>query len=470
MAEFAKDILGKLKDGRIFGAVAELAVIELAGMVGEGIKAWREGARRVVEVEPVAERSPVLTEAWWREWERAFDETGVRPESPLERGLKEGEGARAEDLDSIARSNCFPAGTLVSTRTGLRPIESVGSGDVVWSFDFRTGAWVECVVGVCHSAQYEGQFVTLELEDGSVLEATEDHPVWVLEGDDLANRPQLKRGQAWQDSGLLLPGRWVYTQALRTGDRLYGRDGKSIGIRSVRIWKGIEWVYNLSVLGLPFYTVGQQGLLVHNTDTGAVPDWATRGRRGRITQIAPPGALPSPPPPEPRLTFEWESEYFQREAERAFAEAEAAAQAGDGAAADAALARAELMERKAQQAAGNEAEWRARVDREREVAKRQAEAEQRRAKIREAKLRGRTPAEAARRRGRELWEEERAKGSGLAAGRSGGHGTPNKRAGARLKREANGLPPELADLAEEFRKEGQRLIERGNADDHPYTR
>jgi RHS repeat-associated protein len=53
----------------------------------------------------------------------------------------------------LLRAFCFVAGTLVSTETGLRPIEEVRSGEQVWAYDFATGAWKLCEVGWAESSQ-----------------------------------------------------------------------------------------------------------------------------------------------------------------------------------------------------------------------------------------------------------------------------------------------------------------------------
>jgi hypothetical protein len=77
----------------------------------------------------------------------------------------------------------------------------------------------------------------------------------------------------------------VHSQALRVGDRLYGRGGVPIGIVEIQSRIDSLPVYNLTVLGLPYYAVGPLGILVHNSETpgtGGAP--------------APQGAPPRLPP------------------------------------------------------------------------------------------------------------------------------------------------------------------------------
>ncbi len=162
----------------------------------------------------------------------------------------------------------------------------MGSGDAVWSFDFQTGQWVVCRVAVCHSAEYDGQFLTIIMESGIQQEVTADHPIWVIEGDALADRPQLKHRDAYEDSGLALPGRWVHSQFLRVGDQLHSREGNS-RIEEIRSREDCLPVYDLSVLGLPYYSVSPIGLLVHNTET---PGTTPNSGANRPPNMSPPGA------------------------------------------------------------------------------------------------------------------------------------------------------------------------------------
>jgi hypothetical protein len=181
--------------------------------------------------------------------------------------------------------NCFTAGTPVATPTGLQPIETIGSGDAVWSFDFRAGQWIACRVAVCQSGKYDGQFFTLLFENGERLEVTADHPIWVIEGDALAGRPQ-KGGDEYDDSGLALPGRWVFSQFLRVGDQLVGYNATT-RIHEIRSREDSQPVYNLSVLGLPYYAVSPIGILVHNTRTpGSTPNIEENAAAGRAREVA----------------------------------------------------------------------------------------------------------------------------------------------------------------------------------------
>ena len=79
-----------------------------------------------------------------------------------------------------------------------------------------------------------------------------------------------------------------------------------------------------------------------------------------------------------------------------------------------------------------------------------------------------SPAEAtklARKKGSELERAFKVSGIGQGAGRSGGHGTPAKRAGAELIRLGN--MQKCATLREAYKKEGKRRIKQGKGTNHP---
>jgi hypothetical protein len=161
-----------------------------------------------------------------------------------------------------APSQCFLAGTMVSTQVGLRPIQEVVEDDLVWSCDHFSGKWKLCKVEKLCVADYQGSVVALTVAD-EVLEVTPGHPFWVVEGDGLASR-------RWPEhvlptvSGSVIPGRWVDAGELQAGDRLLLQSGKSAPISAVT-WRTVETkVFNFQVADLHCYAVGSHRVLVHN--------------------------------------------------------------------------------------------------------------------------------------------------------------------------------------------------------------
>lgn len=73
--------------------------------------------------------------------------------------------------------NCFPAGTMVSTPSGDRPIESMEPGDLVWSYDGPRGMLASRVKATCRSPAHE--FAEVRFASGRVVRSTPDHRFFV---------------------------------------------------------------------------------------------------------------------------------------------------------------------------------------------------------------------------------------------------------------------------------------------------
>jgi RHS repeat-associated protein len=139
---------------------------------------------------------------------------------------------------------CFVAGTLVATKDGLKPIESIVVGDSVLSRDVLTGETdykpVENLV-----RRHERQIWVVEFmgTDGRAsFETTDDHP--------------------WRSSD----GRWLKTLELSPGVLVERRDGEPALVVKVEVTARSEPTYNLDVADFHTYFVGESMLLVHNCD------------------------------------------------------------------------------------------------------------------------------------------------------------------------------------------------------------
>lgn len=146
-----------------------------------------------------------------------------------------------EELEE-AKALCFGAGTLVSTPSGLRAIESLAPGDRVYAYDFEAqGRVIERIEGVS-----SGRTRTwIDIEIGStVLRATGNHPVWSESAGDWASARELKAGDL-----------------LRTD-----HDGGQAAIAhvSVRTVAEPEPTFNLHLAATHTYFVGAAAVLVHN--------------------------------------------------------------------------------------------------------------------------------------------------------------------------------------------------------------
>jgi hypothetical protein len=158
---------------------------------------------------------------------------------------------------------CFSSDTKVHCCGGLKPIADVRIGDRVRTFDFDTKAWQCSTVQVVHKHQFSGRMFSIE-SNGEVIHVTEGHPFWVVRGSDLRSRPfppQLTISNLEHAE----QGRWVNVEDLQLGDEFLTIDGRESFVDSIQssISENIE-VFNLTVDGNHTFSVGQNGILVHN--------------------------------------------------------------------------------------------------------------------------------------------------------------------------------------------------------------
>jgi hypothetical protein len=158
---------------------------------------------------------------------------------------------------------CFASDTKVHCCGGLKPIADVRIGDRVRTFDFDTKAWQCSSVQVVHKHQFSGCMFTIE-SSGEVIHVTVGHPFWVVRGTDLHSRPfppQLTISNLEHAE----QGRWVNVEDLQLGDEFLTIDGRESFVDSIQssISENIE-VFNLTVDGNHTFSVGQNGILVHN--------------------------------------------------------------------------------------------------------------------------------------------------------------------------------------------------------------
>jgi hypothetical protein len=124
-------------------------------------------------------------------------------------------------LPALLMPHCIVAGTLIDTPSGPRAIETLASGDEVWTRGRALGR----VVATHPSWALE--HLEIVMDDGRVLRATAEHPV--------------ATGAGWTRAG-----------SLRVGE----------GIVSIRVVRGPVRVYDLEVEPDPTFFAG--GVLVHN--------------------------------------------------------------------------------------------------------------------------------------------------------------------------------------------------------------
>src|SRR5262249_49792667 len=112
--------------------------------------------------------------------------------------------------------------------------------------------------------QHSGNMVTITVGRDKI-EATGDHPFWVVEGRGLDKRPKPRHAPA-QEQGSVVNGRWVNARDLVIGDVLLPQSGETARVEALSIRADRLTVYNFTVAGLHNYAVGGSHILVHNPD------------------------------------------------------------------------------------------------------------------------------------------------------------------------------------------------------------
>lgn len=116
-----------------------------------------------------------------------------------------------------------------------------------------------------YQTDYVGEKVRFSVA-GEWVESTKHHPVWVVEGEALEDRPKPDhvRQAELEIESATVPGRWVDAGDLRVGDVLLKRSGERVAIEALQLQLIVAKVYNFQVEQLHNYAVGLNGLLVHN--------------------------------------------------------------------------------------------------------------------------------------------------------------------------------------------------------------
>jgi len=114
--------------------------------------------------------------------------------------------------------------------------------------------------------------VEVELEDGTSVSGTGNHPVW----------SETRQG-------------WIALEELRPGEQLAGRSGP-VAVAQVKRLPGSGRVYNLEIHGQHVYRVGPAGVLVHNNGGPCPPrgDGRPKPRSRKVRILRPDPAATGP--------------------------------------------------------------------------------------------------------------------------------------------------------------------------------
>ncbi|KQS92069.1 polymorphic toxin-type HINT domain-containing protein [Chryseobacterium sp. Leaf394] len=153
--------------------------------------------------------------------------------------------ALKKSIDDVAKKllktcvfACFPAGTPVHTELGIKNIEDIQIGDMVWAYDEDTGSvTLQPVIDLMVNESDHTINIYTEAE---IIETTAIHPFYTEEG--------------WQDAS-----------ELEKGDLILTKEDQKIEIKKIEFNYEPKKVFNFEVAHFHTYFVGLLALLVHNT-------------------------------------------------------------------------------------------------------------------------------------------------------------------------------------------------------------
>jgi hypothetical protein len=150
--------------------------------------------------------------------------------------------AFAKEFKAVCGRNSFSPGTLVHAEDGLRPIEEISIGDLVWATNPETSEQELKTVTHLIQGDREYELFLITFENGEVITVTADHSFFSED-------------------------QWINAQVLKVGNRVsVFSDSESSIIVSIEKEVKEEKVFNLTVDGLHTFYVGEAGYLVHNTN------------------------------------------------------------------------------------------------------------------------------------------------------------------------------------------------------------
>ncbi|MCA9050425.1 MAG: hypothetical protein KDA89_16930 [Planctomycetaceae bacterium] len=193
----------------------------------------------------------------------------------------------ADEMAEVSANLCFTSDTVVKTEHGPKPIGRIDAGERVLAFDFDSGKWVPKRVVERLDSRHDGAIETIETDDGTFVSSTLYHPFWVVSGRDLADRPHCHELAEDENQGRSLEGRWVNSHDVQAGDILFdSQNNRRTVVRvSQEFCPGGTPVCNLMIEDLHNYSVGNAGILVHNTGwcDDAIRSLANRVKSGAAT-------------------------------------------------------------------------------------------------------------------------------------------------------------------------------------------
>ncbi|MEM7183720.1 MAG: polymorphic toxin-type HINT domain-containing protein, partial [Spirochaetota bacterium] len=176
-------------------------------------------------------------QSWWEEATQEFEDSlGVF------KGKVVDKDGWVDENGEFHQRTCFVAGTLVKTNNGFKKIEEIQVGDLVLSWNEKTGQRNYQKVKQVFQRKTD-LIYTVKYQDGTKLETTWNHPFYI-------------EGKGF-----------VQVKDLQVGNFSHTVNDKLSEISSISQDDREEVVYNFEVEENHTYYVGNSGILVHN-DSG----------------------------------------------------------------------------------------------------------------------------------------------------------------------------------------------------------
>ena len=182
----------------------------------------------------------------WNDWWNDYNEYHIPEYKPVFTSYQ-----RTSAIIPIRPYSCFPAGTLVSTQTGRKPIEDIRVGDYVLSQNPVSGELA--YRPVLQTSERQSDAIMAVAFNSETLLVTRGHPVWV-------------NGRQWQ-----------MAKQMRRGDILHGVD-RPVKVDAIRSATINTAVYNLVVADFHTYFVGNSRVLVHDNSIYSPPGVSVPGQ------------------------------------------------------------------------------------------------------------------------------------------------------------------------------------------------
>lgn len=249
--------------------------LSAAGLVpgGKLLKHAKKGVEAVAAIkkaDKVADTAKAVT--------KAADSTRAADKAVTAAKKTDDAGGAATSMRKTSDSNaaqgiggCFIAGTLISTETGMVPIEMVKTGDTVKAYDLELEVWETREVVEVFTYQYSGDLFEIHT-NGETISATSEHPFFVL---GRADDEELPSGIKYTDEKTSDHGVWLPASELQTGDQLLTTNGSILTISQINASEVNIPVFNFHVRELHNYAVGSSGILVHNNCSAPAPSGAS---------------------------------------------------------------------------------------------------------------------------------------------------------------------------------------------------